>query len=322
MHEPLWVIGSPRSGTTLLRNLLNLHPDVALCAFESKWVPSLVLGVGDVGRLREPAVRAAAAARVRSGRMYLKGIEEGWAAPSDEQVDAALRGSSWADVIRALLDLWCEKDMGTARYWGDKTAVYIDHMDVIDGVVPHSRFVHIVRDPRDQAMSARQVWGKSVARSAQAWARRVRAARASAAARDGRYYELRFEDLLEDPAHTLDELTGWLGLERIEWPLDAIPVSDQLGGSTGLRHIDKAAATARRAQLRPAAERRIAALTGELAAGLDYRLPAVAPRPLGPAERIGYGVADRAAFARYYVRSWGWRKAGAKLRAATRERAR
>jgi hypothetical protein len=315
----LWVIGSPRSGTTLLRNVLNTHPDIALCSFESKFVPSLISTYGSVGALQDPAMREAVRRRIMTSRLYLNGQEEwGWT-PTEDAVDHALSGATWTDVLRDVLDLWCAKDMTAAQVWGDNTATYSDHIDVITRAVPQSRFVQIIRDPRDRAASEHAIWGRSYARSAHSWAARIVAARHSQAAQQDRYYELTFEDLLTEPNRTLSALADWLGLPVFEWQTDEVPVSDQLGQSVGLRRIEPAVIDKRRASLSPRSERRIAALSGDVATTLGYQLPPVPQRRLRPPELWMYRQYDRLALSRYYLRAWGPRRALAKIRATARD---
>jgi hypothetical protein len=312
-------VGAPRSGTTLLRNLLNTHPDIALCAFESKFVPSLIEMVNDPTRLSQPRIRADAFRRIRMGRLYYKGLEDRNEAPADEAIYAALEGGDWPNIIRGLLNLWCDKDMHAAAVWGDKTPEYVDAIDTIDSAVPNSRFVHILRDPRDQAMSVKSVWGKSLARSADDWARRLRQARASNPAVDGRYLEVRFEELLIATDRVLDEIVAWLGLSGFTWPLEDVPESDQVGLSRGRRRIEPSVATSRRDGMSVRAERYIAGIAGAAASDAGYEMPPVQPIQLGRVRRSCHAATDHFAMAKYYVRSWGFRRGVAKVVANARE---
>jgi hypothetical protein len=75
--------------------------------------------------------------------------------------------------------------------------------------VPGLPIVHIIRDGRDVVASHRDRWGSlSALKAVRKWPWYVRAARAAGArlSAEGRYYEVRYEDLVTDPETTLHKL--------------------------------------------------------------------------------------------------------------------
>jgi hypothetical protein len=99
----------------------------------------------------------------------------------------------------------------------ERTPAHALHLDLIGAVFPDAWVLHIVRDGRDVARSlVSQSWGPtSVAEAAAEWDETVRAARR--AGRDlHRYREVRYEDLVQDPASNLAAVLRWLGLEAGE----------------------------------------------------------------------------------------------------------
>jgi hypothetical protein len=129
------------------------------------------------------------------------------------RVHALAAPASFADVIEAVYT--CYAEPRGARRWGDKTPRYVLDIPLFDGLFPGARFVHIVRDGRDVAMSLRSVrFGPNDPMGAAGfWARRVRAGR-----RDGgrlgaeRYAEVRYEALIADPEHELRAICEVLDL--------------------------------------------------------------------------------------------------------------
>jgi hypothetical protein len=80
--------------------------------------------------------------------------------------------------------------------------------------VPGLPVVHIIRDGRDVVASHRDRWGSlSALKAVRKWPWYVRAARAAGArlSAEGRYYEVRYEDLVTDPETTLHKLLDFLG---------------------------------------------------------------------------------------------------------------
>jgi hypothetical protein len=107
--------------------------------------------------------------------------------------------------------------------WGDKTPLYMQHLPLLEGLFPTARFVHLIRDGRDAALSFLSVrrgimtegWGhpRDARGFARQWATEIRSAR-ELGARVGpeRYLELRYEALVADPAAELRRVCDFAGL--------------------------------------------------------------------------------------------------------------
>jgi hypothetical protein len=303
--QQLFVVGSPRSGTTLLRNLLHGHPEIALTAYESHFVPAALQRHGLAPDFSRPEAVESFLRRFKRGLLYQKGLERGTFRPTDSELRTAIARDSWAEILRALFDLYCEKEMARASFWGDKTPTYVDHIDLIDAALPDARFAHIIRDPRDQALSERAIWGKSLRRSGESWRRRVTRARASAVAADGRYFELTYEAMVANPEAELRRLCSWLELDFDRAMLDSASGSDELGQMVGARAVSTAAVGGRRGSLSAREEMTISALIGEIGRSLSYDLPVAAPRRLSSLGLFLLGLHDRLRFTAYFVKQKG-----------------
>lgn len=184
-----FVVGVGRSGTTLLRLMLDAHPELAIPA-ETHFVPDL-LEAGARGTGAEQLCDLIVGAR-NWGDFALE--EEALR----ERI-AALPDSGPAHVLRAFYSLYSERQ-GKSR-WGDKTPGYVKDMRTIAKALPESRFVHLIRDGRDVALSRRRRGmgaGKPLAETAGLWRRRIELARHQAKRLRGRYLELRYEDLVTE----------------------------------------------------------------------------------------------------------------------------
>jgi hypothetical protein len=199
---PFFIVGSARSGTTLLRLMLNAHPDVAVPP-ESRFITELWAHSPEVDR-----------------RSFLDALRtharfNAWELPI-ERVEEELGDRSpivYADAIDAVYRAYT-KARGK-KTWGDKTPRYVEDIPFLARQFPDARFVHLVRDGRNVALSYADVpFGpKTVAKAADLWARRV-----STGMRDGRalgpdrYLEMRYEDLVEDIEGRAKEICDFLGL--------------------------------------------------------------------------------------------------------------
>jgi hypothetical protein len=97
--------------------------------------------------------------------------------------------------------------------WGDKTPQYVLRMPQIAQLLPEARFVHMVRDGRDVALSVLPLWfgPTSLEEAASWWVERVRAGR-----RDGpalNYLEVRYEHLVERPIEELRRVCAFVGVD-------------------------------------------------------------------------------------------------------------
>ena len=139
MSRPLILLGVSRSGTTLLRVILDRSPGVAI-PDESFFVPLLARrhrGRVDAGRFLDDLGRLPVLADW--------GLRPGDVAPL----------LSWdlttGDAIAAIFEAYALK-AGKPR-WGDKTPMYMRHLPLLENLFPDAVYVHLIRDGRDVALS-------------------------------------------------------------------------------------------------------------------------------------------------------------------------
>lgn len=206
----VFVVGMPRSGTKLLRDLLNRHSRVAIPEAETEFLPWLYAWVAANGEPVSPDRFNRLWQRIKQQQYFHFRAEAGH--PIDPASwHAACSSYDAGGLFEALVRV----DTGTAggdAIWGDKSPSYVNDLALIDRIFPHARVVHIVRDVRDQCASMRLAWGKHVLRAAQDWVDGIASARADGAALGVRYLEVRYEDLLDDAEAVLRRVCQHLGL--------------------------------------------------------------------------------------------------------------
>ena len=203
-----FVVGVGRSGTTLLRLMLDAHPDLAMPP-ETGFVPDVIR---EGQNLRTPA---AAVAFLREQRSW-----------GDHHVDeaelerrlAALARLDATAALRAFYRLYAD-GQGKPR-WGDKTPAYVKRMPMIERALPEARFIHVIRDGRDVSLSRgkrrlREGDAPGPERVAEMWRNRILKAR-KASKRVRHYIEIRYEDLVTDTEPTLRRVA-----DLVELPWDA-----------------------------------------------------------------------------------------------------
>jgi Sulfotransferase family len=201
-HPPMpFVVGLGRSGTTLLRLMLDAHPEMAVPP-ETGFIPRVVHLEGE--RLRNRFFRV----MTRQPAWPDYGIP-------DEAFRQALRkigDFTVADGVRCFYETYAAR-RGKVRY-GDKTPPYRAHMPLIDSLLPEARFVHLIRDGRDVAISRRGLWfegGETIEEIARVWCGEVESARSGG--RSVRHYlEVRYEDLVTAPERELRRICDFVEL--------------------------------------------------------------------------------------------------------------
>ena len=200
MTQPLILLGVSRSGTTLLRVILDRSRGIAI-PDESFFVPLLARRHGrtiDAERFLDDVARIPT---IRDWGVHVEGVA------------ARVRsGMRTGEAIAAIFETYAAA-AGKPR-WGDKTPMYMRHLELLHDLFPDAQYVHLIRDGRDAALSFLQMpegtftrtwahpttpeqfaclWRKEVG-DARSFGRRVGASR---------YHEVRYESLVAAPEETV-----------------------------------------------------------------------------------------------------------------------
>lgn len=212
-RDPAILVGGmPRSGTSLMRDILGSHPDVAM--FPGELPLWRELAAAHAGRSlaraedRDALIRDLVThPRMRRARMTLDG----------DELAAALAGEpavSLGTVFAHALRQYARRE-GKPR-WGVKDPRSEFHTDQILAELPAARVVHMVRDPRDVLASQRAIWGsraQHIVSTTYDWRCSAALARRHQAVYRGSYAVVRYEDLVIDPARVVRDLCRTLDLD-------------------------------------------------------------------------------------------------------------
>lgn len=251
-EEPVFIIGSGRSGTTVAYNILAAHPDFA-------WISNLA----DRARCPQLAVLnklyrspgTPALIRLQPSEGYrlwnhclprYRDTESGVLAASDVTADDRRRVQT---MIRCLI-----RSSGS-RTFLNKNTRNTRRVLFLNELFPTARFIHVIRNPLDACSSLLEVaWWQNLrlwnmegqtphalaatpaeeARlAAHLWSDNVRAAKDSLGTIDGaRAFELRYEELVRSPAAKVNEIIKWIGMEA-DPVVEAFAAGLATGGSVG-----------------------------------------------------------------------------------------
>lgn len=224
------IVGAPRSGTTLLRFMLDASPLLA--------IPPETGFLTELRRLDQVGAGPDQLAAVITHHPPEAPTWPDFGLDAEELTTRLQVLDPWsvAAGVRQFYGAYAELH-GKPR-WGDKTPGYVQHLAEIAAVLPEARFVHLIRDGRDVAVSLRQRWfspGHAIETQAAFWAAHVRAGRAQARSHDLAYLELRYEDLIAAPERELRRVC-----EFVELPFDeAMLRSHERAGQRLVEHRDR-----------------------------------------------------------------------------------
>ena len=205
----VFIVGSPRSGTTLLRMMLDSHPELAIPP-ETGFIPHALRCIGGTD-----------ASRRRAFCETLANFPVGASAWADHRVSRAELLNELKALVPFQLDqaIRCFYKLYAARFgktrWGDKTPTYGLYAPAILRLLPEASFVHIVRDGRDVALSLRDLWfapGRDMTSLARQWRRDVRVTR-RLSQRCPRYMEVRYESLVRQTEIEIRRICEFIELE-------------------------------------------------------------------------------------------------------------
>jgi hypothetical protein len=196
-RPPIFIGGAGRSGTTLLRVILDSHPNIA-CGPELKVTPAICALWQDFQTSQSPPLR------------------EHLLTPGD--INAI-----FAQMIIALLEKSRQKSAKPRI--AEKSPNNVFYFEHLNCIFPDSPLIHVIRDGRDVVCSLLSMnwidsktdkpldYTRDAHKAAVYWARAVQSGRIVARKKPSvaaRYTEVRYEELISDPALALRALFAFL----------------------------------------------------------------------------------------------------------------
>ena len=233
-NAPVFVVGGPRSGTTLLSAMLAAHPAFD-CGPEthclSRWAR---LGPRERGRILDPGDWPERATRyVASLSLGKKPVYPMYGLTRDDlSSDLAARGPSVAALLESLTAQRARR--ANVPRWVEKTPRHLEVPELIMQAWPDARIVRIVRDPRDAAVSLTRVpFGTESLLTNLSVLARMNEAAAGFYRTANSTYTLRYEDLIADPEAELTRLCDFIGE-----PFDAAMIEGrEASGGVAAEHV-------------------------------------------------------------------------------------
>ncbi len=235
---PLFVVGMPRSGTKLLRGLLNQHSMIGIPDIESQFLPFWSRHWHEYGDL---------SVKENFTKFYEHAISLPYFVYMKETV-GIIGESEWYEqcqsydipgVFEALIRHDANIPKSSKGIWGDKTPSYIIHIPLLKSLFPSAKIIHIVRDVRDYSLSSHKAWGKNMVRAAVRWQERITMFRTNLRLYTNDIWELKYENLLENPEKELRNICDFLAIPFQEKMVELDRPSENLGDAKGQQKVVK-----------------------------------------------------------------------------------
>lgn len=199
--SPIFIVGCPRSGTSLLRDLLRSHSHLTFPS-ESHFIPPFYKGYGDP--------KGEVEAMKLSARILNLRYVQRWGLSLKPNIFAQDR--TFREIISRIYGEWALK-MNKTR-WGDKTPHYVTSVPTLVELFPACKIIHIYRDGRDVALSwlRTKFEPQNIFDAALRWKYYV-----NAGLRDGArlppetYREIRYEALISQPEDVMKSVCKFIG---------------------------------------------------------------------------------------------------------------
>jgi hypothetical protein len=263
------IVGTPRSGTTLVQRLASELPGVRV-PHETHFLERFALDL--VRRFRFPLDRAELE-RALAAYMALPWMRDSELDPAD----VVRRLGGGCASVRSLFAAIVRSLAGDAPLCGEKTPGHLYWWRALAGVDPRVRIVGVVRDPRAAVCSnLERRWSPSLTHVhlAELWSIEQRELARAARSLGPRCLVLRYEDVVADPDAARAALAGFLGAPSAA-PAARAPERLFLPWETwkenALGAIDPGRAERWRGEMTPSQQRDVAAICRREMERFDYR---------------------------------------------------
>ena len=212
MNSPIFIFGSARSGTSLLSRIVGSHPNIGV-PFEThlynRYYPWLkYYGDLELEKNRNRLIKDILHTDVTT---YWDPV------PDYNDIINMLEINNFHGIVDSLMKAWLKKC--NKKRWGEKTPWHMYFWKEILEGFPDAKFLSIVRDGRDASLSWRQArFGpKHIYPLAKRWKHFLEEfGEFKKVVKKENLYELRYEDLLENPEKISREICDFLGEDYSE----------------------------------------------------------------------------------------------------------
>lgn len=206
-----FIVGCQRSGTTLLRLILNSHSQIAIPEEGTFWMPLL-------RRFRNRSNEHISRKELENILKYISKNSQFklWCMNPIPVINEIL---SWKQcTLRDLMEAFYKHYaiLQNKNIWGDKTPSFFRMIPVLNKIFPEAKFIHVVRDGRDVFLSWRRMNSlmNNLSLCAIEWKYKVVKARKDLEKLPtNKWIEIKYEDLVKNPENIVKKICEFLGID-------------------------------------------------------------------------------------------------------------
>jgi len=212
--SPVFIVGMPRSGTSLLAQLIRKYFNVNFGP-ESQFIVHFHKRIHKFGNLTDPRNMDRLIGKVVQERCFARWKRQFGFSLDIDLLNCEIREPTFRGLLDAIYGQFA-KFAGRMR-WGDKYPPHCLDMPVLEALYPEAQYIHIIRDGRDVALSLQHVnFGpKNFMQIALCWKQYVMSAQKfGRTVCQTRFHEIRYEALLQDPVRVMTDLARFVQIEE------------------------------------------------------------------------------------------------------------
>lgn len=239
---PLFIVGVSRSGTKLLRDLLNNNENVFLTDSETHFIPYFLRYLGDKNFKSIIELKKSFYSELVKTSFYLRKSKDGIELSFKEFDRITQNSQNLQSLIEIVLKYYSVKpeyniNCSQNIIWGDKTPSYLYEIELLKKYFPQAKFIHMIRDPRDVSLSFQKSWGKNLFSSAHKWNTSLNITNSKIPKLVNDYLEIKYENLTANPISEMKSVCNFIGINFESSMLNIKKTSERFGDAKNSNYI-------------------------------------------------------------------------------------
>ena len=220
---PFFIIGSGRSGTTLLRTILNGHASIVIppeiFGFRNGYMKYKFYQWKDWDHVSKIVINT-----YKNGKEFF--LWDISLKPIYNKVECLPNeNQTFARLIDLIFREYLEENKPTAQFWGDKTPLNTFYLEWIYQVFPNARYINLIRDGRDVVSSLKKAGLTNMENACLRWNMAIdHVSNFENKYGTAKVLHVYYEDLVSNPTKAIKKICEFL----------SIPFRDQMLDNSGI----------------------------------------------------------------------------------------
>lgn len=234
-NSPFFIIGSGRSGNTLLRAVLCNHSKISIPP-ESYVLPNMVRKFKSYNYLPWRELIKIIVGELESHNQFFT-----WEIDISPVYQKLLKvdkqNQTLQTIVNEIYTYYSEEKFPNFEIWGDKTPLNTLNLDWLNKLYPNAKYIHIIRDGRDVVSSYLKMGRYNNTEDAcRRWNKSIELGRKFGVDKGNNYYEIRYEEFVTSPKEEIKKVCNFLNIKHENGITNHKENNDILGDVNKLEH--------------------------------------------------------------------------------------